>query len=472
MLYGIGSLTKQLATIVMLPIYTFYLAPEDYGALEIVNLLVSSVALIAGMNLGEGLFRYYHETEESGGGRKTVASALVLAVVLNALGAVLLTALAPALAGQFLSGSESWYFVSIAAVTLISEACISIITCHMRAEGDAWKFFWSGIARLGLHIAFNLFFLVYLKLGLLGIFLGSLASSVLVAATILPYTIRRAGLTVSKVSVKLLLGFGGPLILANVAQFYLGGIDRFFLEHFRDLANVGIYALAARLAQSFLVLIYEPFEQIWDPEKYRIWQTSRDIQPFQRVFRLLTVILVVFGVGISVMAAEIFALLASKPFASASVVAPVLIAAAMCTALTRFARFGSLAEGKTANVYKAALMAAVVVTLLLYLLTPRFGPMGAAFAVVIAAGVRVFIENRMASRLVDLQLPWRSFMGLAIIGVLVTIGCLQIGPISIGNVFLKLGVLAGFAAAIWWSPYLGHSERQLAFTLAKLRRSE
>jgi len=470
MLYGIGSLTKQLATVVMLPIYTYYLGPADYGALEIVNLLVSSVALIAGMNLGEGLFRYYHEREEKGGGRKTVATALVMAFTLNLLGALVLSALSPILAGQFLSNTQLWYLVSIAAVTLTTEACVSIVTCHMRAEGDAWKYFWTGIARLSLHVAFNVLFLVHFELGLVGVFLGSLASSAIVAIGVLPYTIKRAGLSLSGVSARLLFAFGGPLILANVAQFYLGAIDRFFLEHFRDLASVGIYALAARLAQSFLVLIYEPFELIWDPEKYRIWQTTGDRQPFQRVFRLLTSLLVVFGTGVSVLAPEIFALLASKPFAAASSVAPVLIAAAVCTALSRFARFGSLAEGKTSNVYKAATISALAMTLLLFALTPRFGPMGAAVAVLSAAAIRVLVEDRLARRLVNLALPWRDFLLIASVGAAVVVVCLQLGPVSVLHALIKLSVLAALAAGIWWSPYLGHGERQLALTIVRMRR--
>ncbi|MEZ5512877.1 MAG: lipopolysaccharide biosynthesis protein [Steroidobacteraceae bacterium] len=469
LLYGIGSLTKQLATVVMLPIYTYYLSPADYGAVEIVSLIVSSMSLIAGMNLGEGLFRYYHEREDLGGGRKAVASALGLAFGLNLLGTILLLILSPVLASQFLSNSDLWYLVAICAATLVSESCVSIVTCHMRAEQNAWHFFWTGIARLILQVGFNVFFVIYLRLGVLGVFLGLLASSVLLALAILPYSIRRVGFSVSVASARLLLVFGGPLVLANVAQFYLGAIDRFFLEHFQDLASVGIYALAARLAQSFLTLIYEPFEQIWDPEKYRIWRAGRNIEPFQRVFRLLTSILVICGVGISILAPEIFALLTSKPFAFAGVVAPVLVASSICTALTRFARFGSLAEGKTGNVYKAALVSATVMTLMLFVLTPQFGAMGAATAVVGAAVVRVFVEDRMARRLVNLRLPWGSFLVVAGVGILVALGCFQLGPISPGNIAIKVTCVIALAGAIWWSPYLGYAERHLVLTLIRPR---
>ena len=170
------------------------------------------------------------------------------------------------------------------------------------------------------------------------------------------------------------------------------------------------------------------------------------------------------------LAPEIFALLASKPFAAASSVAPVLIAAAVCTALSRFARFGSLAEGKTSNVYKAATISALAMTLLLFALTPRFGPMGAAVAVLSAAAIRVLVEDRLARRLVNLALPWRDFLLIASVGAAVVVVCLQLGPVSVLHALIKLSVLAALAAGIWWSPYLGHGERQLALTIVRMRR--
>lgn len=470
MLYGIGGVAKHLASLVMLPIYTFYLSPADYGAIEIITLIVSSLSLIAGMNLGEGLFRFYHEPEERGGGRHTVASALGLALGLNTLGALLLIDCSPLLAERFLGADYPWTYIALASATLVTEASVSIVSCHMRAEGDALKYFLTGMLRLALQVGLNLFFLAGLELGVKGVLIAGLAATFLVAVVVLPYTLRRVGWAFSPTSAKHLLAFGGPLVVANAATFYLGASDRFFLENYQGLAAVGVYALAARLASGFGVLIYDPFEQVWDPEKYRIWRASRDIKAFQRVFRLLALVLVIAGSTVSVFAPEIFGLLTSQAFAEAANVAPILIAASVFLGLGRFARFGSLIAGKTANVYKSALASALVLTVLLWLCVPRFGAYGAAFAAAAANGFRMALDDVLARKQVNLHLPWIRFAWLAAFAACVVWGCTTLPALTVIGIGAKLLVLAVFATIAWYSPLLLPDDRRFALRLVGLRR--
>jgi O-antigen/teichoic acid export membrane protein len=470
-LYGIGGVAKHLSSLVMLPIYTFYLSPADYGAIEIITLILSSASLVAGMNLGEGLFRFFHQPTDKGGGRHTVSTALALAVLLGAVGAILLSATAPWLADRFLTGNYPWTYIAIASLTLMTEACASIVVCHMRAEGDAMKYFWAGMLRLALQIGLNVYFLVVLDLGVLGILLGGLAATLTLSIVVLPYTLRRVGWSYSALSARQLFAFGGPLVVANAATFYLGASDRFFIEHYQGLAAVGVYALAARLAAGFGVLIYDPFEQMWDPEKYRIWHSTRDTAVFQCVFRLLSLVLIVTAAGVSVFAPEIFGVLTSAAFADAAYVAPILIASAVFYALSRFVRFGSLVSGKTANVYQSAVVSALVLTVLLWLLTPPYGIVGAALSTALASGFRLVVDERLARKHVDLHLSWVRFTLLGVLAVLVVSACSFFSAMTIVGVALKLLVLLALAAGAWWSPFLLERDRQLVRQLIAPRRA-
>jgi O-antigen/teichoic acid export membrane protein len=456
-LYGAGSAARQIASVVMLPIYTRYLSPADYGAVEICSLIVACMSLIAGLSLGEGIFRHFHTQH----GPRVVSTALLVGVFSNGLGAIVLFAAAPVLAGLFLGGDYSPTLLALFALTLVAECCSSIPMCHMRVDGRAVLFFWVGILRLVLNVAFNVYFVIFAELGPLGVVYGALASTTIVALVALPYTLARIRISWSHDAARALVRFGLPLSLANIAVFYLASADRFFLEHFFSLAQVGVYALAARLAQGFLLLFYEPFGQVWDAEKYRIWQRHRSVEPVQSVFRLLCANLLLGGAVLSIFAPEIFAVLATDQFARAADLAPILIAAAILTSLSMFARLGSLVADQTRNVNRSAWISAVALTVLAIALVPSFGAMGAALAVLGGAAVRAAIENHLASKAQDFSLPWGSFVLVAIVMLAVVTATKIWSPSGAAGIAAKALIALVLIAGAWWSPLVRTSDRQL-----------
>src|ERR1022692_2596001 len=72
----------------MLPIYTRYLSPADYGVMELLDVTVNVIGLLAGSRLGQALFYFYFaaEGEEA---RRTCISTTLLATVLVATGLAL-----------------------------------------------------------------------------------------------------------------------------------------------------------------------------------------------------------------------------------------------------------------------------------------------------------------------------------------------------------------------------------------------
>lgn len=468
-LYGVGNIGRQIASIVMLPIYTRFLTPADYGAVELATLITMAVSLLAGMNLGDSIFRFYHDAPDAKGKKQVIATALLIALVVNSAAALLLVVASPVLNEVFLSDEYSPMILVIYSVMLVTESWYSIPMTQMRADGQAVRFVMSAMAKLFMQIALNLYFVVYLRMGAMGVAYAAIIASVLSVAMVLPYSAARAGFRASRTVSRQLVGFGLPLAFANIAGFYLASSDRFFLEHSVGLAKVGVYVLAAKLAQAFMMLIYDPFEQIWDSEKYRIWYAHRDIGPLQQVFRLTSLALLVAGSGAAIFSHEIFTLLATPAYAGASRIAPILIASSVCVALTRYCRMGSLVSGRTGDVTKAACISAVLVTVLLAVLVPAFGMEGAAFAVLGSSAARLWIEHQMAKRHLDMQLDWKLFFGVATASVLAYVFCAALAPDGFLGMLIKLLLWVTLAAVLWYSPALRSDDRSLVYGLIRTR---
>ncbi|RME28056.1 MAG: lipopolysaccharide biosynthesis protein, partial [Candidatus Zixiibacteriota bacterium] len=61
--YMAGQLLSRLISFIMLPIYTRFLTPADYGILELLSMTVDIVAMLAGAGISAALLRFYSEKE-------------------------------------------------------------------------------------------------------------------------------------------------------------------------------------------------------------------------------------------------------------------------------------------------------------------------------------------------------------------------------------------------------------------------
>ena len=60
-IYGLGQILSRLASFLLLPIYTNYLRPADYGCIAILDLTVGILGILIGTGMGAAITRYHFE---------------------------------------------------------------------------------------------------------------------------------------------------------------------------------------------------------------------------------------------------------------------------------------------------------------------------------------------------------------------------------------------------------------------------
>jgi O-antigen/teichoic acid export membrane protein len=63
--YGSANLLQKGIGFIMIPLYTHYLSPADYGVLELMDLTINVISMLIGMGLGSAIIRFYHHYERS-----------------------------------------------------------------------------------------------------------------------------------------------------------------------------------------------------------------------------------------------------------------------------------------------------------------------------------------------------------------------------------------------------------------------
>ena len=53
-IYGAADILRKIVGFLMLPIYTRYLTPADYGVVELMKMTIAIVEIVIGMRMGRG----------------------------------------------------------------------------------------------------------------------------------------------------------------------------------------------------------------------------------------------------------------------------------------------------------------------------------------------------------------------------------------------------------------------------------
>jgi len=76
-IYTVGTVLGRIVSFLMLPIYTTYLEPAEYGTLELVGLTIDVISTAIGIGMTAAVMRFYFKYEDEESKKRVVSSALI-----------------------------------------------------------------------------------------------------------------------------------------------------------------------------------------------------------------------------------------------------------------------------------------------------------------------------------------------------------------------------------------------------------
>jgi O-antigen/teichoic acid export membrane protein len=461
-IYGVGVGLNRLAGFLMLPIYTRFLTPADYGVLELLSTTVEVIGMIAGVGLVSGIFKFHAEQDNPGDKREIVSTAGIAIVVMASIAGIAGFLGADVLNGLVFPDGESipLYFQLFFVTYVFRQAELTPLLL-LRIQQRSVLFVSMSLLKLVLMLALNIYFVVFRELGILGVLTGNVIATGVSAAVLNALLIRSVGLGFSIPKFKKMVIFGYPLIFWFLGSFVFVFSDRYFLNHFTSTAAVGTYALAYRFVSVLSAIGYRPFQMVWDPKRYEIAKRDDPAPIFRQAFTYMNLGFSVLVLGLGLLTREVILVMAGNPhFHEAYKVVPILVAAQVLYHWSAYANLGLYMNDRTPVLAWVAGIGAAIVIGLNLLLIPAFGAMGAACATLIAYALRFVAIYTLSQREVALSYDWGAIRRLwlicgAVIGVK-----LYLQPESVVS-GIALGTGFGIAAVIAiWLTVLRREERQ------------
>src|SRR5688500_5496052 len=95
--YTTGIIIGKVASFVMLPVYTRFLTPADYGVLELLGMTIEVIGMITSIGIVTGVFKFYSEDESQAGKNAVISTAALSSVALAGATSLLGFVLSPAI---------------------------------------------------------------------------------------------------------------------------------------------------------------------------------------------------------------------------------------------------------------------------------------------------------------------------------------------------------------------------------------
>ena len=472
LVYGAGVLLSKAVSFIMLPVYTRYLTPADYGVMELIGMTLEVIAIVAGAKLALGIFRYYHKAETDSERNAVVSTALTgLGASYGIVGAISFVAADP-LSTLIFGTTVHAPLIRLAAVTLALQSLMIVPLAYARVRGHAALFVAANFAKLVIGLGLNILFLVHLGMGVRGVFLANFIATLVVGVALGIYVIRSVGFHYSRVATRDLLRYGIPLIGTQFAAFALTFGDRYFLKAAADETAVGLYSLAYQFGFLLAAIGYIPFEAVWEPARFQIAKRPDRDALFDRGFRYMNIVLLTTAVGLTLFVPDLLRVMATPAFHPAATLVPIILVAYVLQGWTQIQDIGILVSERTGFHTLANWVAAIIALTGYALLVPRYLGFGAAVSTVVAFAVRYAIIYTVSQRLWPVRYTWRPVLTLAacavvagIAGVLVRIDSLIL------SLMVRLAIFVAYLAAVWLMDVLTESDRAFVRQVVRTPRA-
>jgi O-antigen/teichoic acid export membrane protein len=454
--YTAASILSKLIAVALLPLYTRYLSPADYGAAEVMFAAIVSASIVVRFGLIEAVLRFYYKDDEDPD--QVVASSFAGLFWLATIGALIALPLAAPISEALLDRpAPDLARVAIGGLWVLT--MFEFMLTLFRLEERARAFFVTTIVNVLVTIGLTVVLVVGAGEGARGLLVGSYASGAVTVLVLVFLQRRRLSLLFDRALLRRLLRFGLPTMPAEVSLYLLNFVDRIIIVRSVGLAEAGLYSLAVKFAQGVNVLV-RGFQLAWPPLAYSIRDDGEARRAYATVVTLFVAGCAFVVTGMWLLSRWIVRALAAPKFFD-SYEAVGLIS----TAVTLYAVYMVLVvilgrTGRTEFNLPATLAALAANVILNLLLVPPLGIVGAGLALVASYIVVLALMYVFTQRLFPVPYQWGRLARVVLTAaVLVGAGELLMPTSGALGLLGRVVLFAAYPLALFASGFFTPGER-------------
>jgi len=421
--YGIGNLVVRLVSFILLPLYSNLISVEHFGIYSLMMSIYAIAGVFYHFGMNASLTNFYlKEKDEST--RKLIFSTIVNAIViLGLILSVIAFSISSLLTDKILGSSEYSNLVILLFIIIFVETISNYILQLFKTLEFSKKVVFYLFVGAIINLLLNIWFVYVLRMGIKGIILAHLLTSILVFVFLLPLI---KGRYTTRIDTKILVSavlFSLPLFLSGIFSAGMDVADRFILDHFFGTKEVGEYSFAYRLAMITNIFIIS-FRAAWMPYALNNYKEGNYRENFGKIFIKVIAIGVFILLTVSFFADDLFDIklfgnnLFNSNYKTGLIILPFVVIGYIFNSLASFYSLYPFTVNKSYHFLISDGLGMLLNLILNFILIPIYGLLGAAVATSIsfmsAAGYLYYISKNK----IEISYPKREILTVCLTGIL------------------------------------------------------
>ncbi|MEE4312451.1 MAG: flippase [candidate division KSB1 bacterium] len=470
-IYGVGHILSRFIGFLLLPIHTNYILPDEYGVYVLGYAFIPFAAIFYSFGINSAQLRFYINAEEKAEKDRIFGTSFLATLFISTAFSLSLLIFSDQVSGLVFGSTNHADLVRLSAGILTFDALSLLLFNILRAEEKSVQFIVYSTVNILLNITLNIILIVGLNKGIDGIFTANLVASV-VTCLILAFTnISAFKTTFSRQTLAELFNFGLPIIPSTLAMIILTVIDRFIIKKILGNEAVGIYGAGYKLGM-FMSLLVTGFRYAWFPFSLSTASEDDAKEIFAKVLTYFIFICTAVFLAISLFIPEIIrfkifglTLFGEEYWTSASIV-PLILASYIFYGIYLNFQIGVYLNNKTTYLMLSGGAGAILNVALNYILIPRMGIMGAAYATLVSYVFMAFLFYAMAKHLYPVKYEWWRIIKVMVTGFLLFVmGTLSYAELSLLH---RTGIFIAYFPVLYFIGFF--DKREISVLANYIRR--
>lgn len=386
-IYGFGNLSIKLVGLILIPVYTNtkYLSFEDFGMMGLLETTSFLITAILGLSLAQGLTRWYWDSQYRDKQKPIVYSILVFLTLIGVMFLVLSYFLSGFFSKLLFSDSSYAGIVFLVLVASVLQVILTILQTLMKLQQKPKFFTITNILRLTFTLLLTIYFVVYRKQSIQGIYMAQIIGNIVFLLICTKYIRNIVEIKFEKTILKEMVYYSAPLILASISSVLLSFQDRYILSHYSDLNKVGIYTFAYRIANSIKFLVVSSIQMAVSPMIYQMMGEKNSLRFYSKYMTYFAFIVGGLSLGLNLFSYEIVKIMGQNVnYWSAATIIPIISFSLYFDMLKDTSLTGLQIEKKTKLISAIVIFICIINLGLSFLLIPKWHYYGAAVATLIS----------------------------------------------------------------------------------------
>lgn len=424
-IYGIVQILQGAIGFFLLPIYTRYLTPNDYGIVSIITSVTGFLGIFYLFGLHGAISRYYYDyIDDESLFKKFVGTILITILIICLCLTIFLFVTHKFILDKFIKEINFYPYMAVGLFTIGLSTLFPIYQGLLQMQHKAEKFALQQFTLFLVSLGLNIIFIVIFKLGAMGPLLSALIISIIGFIYAFIAFNKFVSWKIDKNIVIKSLKYSAPLVPHTLAGWTSNLVDRIILNNLKSTSLVGIYNIGYQFG-SIISIVAGAVNSAFVPWFFSIMKDSKNDK--NQIYKFGTTFVLLYSLGalwLSILSPYILKFMVHKNFFGALDCIPYIAFAYVFNGVYYFFVSGLFYNEKgTKYIFICSTIAAIINIILNFVLIPKYEIIGASIATLISfavVSILVLCLSRLINKQDNIEWKYKTMYCIVIISMIIT----------------------------------------------------